>query len=78
MPPKVPQVSGEEVIKALQRLGFEPVRQHGSHVVLKKQLYNREVGCVVPLHRGRNIAVGTLRSILRQAEITLEDFLEVL
>jgi predicted RNA binding protein YcfA (HicA-like mRNA interferase family) len=78
MPPRMPQVSGEDIVKALQRLGFEPVRQRGSHVVLKKQLHDREVGCVVPLHHGHNIAPGTLRSILRQAEITLEELLEAL
>jgi predicted RNA binding protein YcfA (HicA-like mRNA interferase family) len=74
MPPKLPVVSGEEVIRALKRLGFVAVRQRGSHVVLKKQTPAGEVGCVVPLHQ--ELAIGTLRSILRQANVTSEDFME--
>jgi predicted RNA binding protein YcfA (HicA-like mRNA interferase family) len=38
MPPKLRPVSGEETIRVLKRLGFVPVRQRGSHVVLKKQI----------------------------------------
>ena len=50
------------------------MRQRGSHVVLKKQLPSgRAIGCVVPLYQ--ELAIGTLRSILRQAEITPEEFM---
>lgn len=48
--PKLRRVSGEEAIRALERLGFSQVRRRGSHVVLKKQTPQGEVGCVVPLH----------------------------
>lgn len=68
------RVSGVEVVRALERLGFVPVRQRGSHVVLKKQTYEGEVGCVVPLHR--ELAIGTLRGILRQAHVTVEEFIK--
>ena len=74
--PKLRRVSGQEAIQALERLGFEPVRQRGSHVVLKKQTKEGPVGCVVPLHR--ELAIGTLRGILRQAGITPEEFMDVL
>jgi len=74
--PKLRRVSGKEAIRALERLGFERVRQRGSHVVLKKQTSEGAVGCVVPLHR--ELAVGTLRGILRQARITPEEFMESL
>ncbi len=70
--PKLRRVSGTEAIHALERLGFEQVRQRGSHVVLKKHTAQGTVGCVVPLHR--ELAVGTLYSILKQAEVTVEDF----
>jgi predicted RNA binding protein YcfA (HicA-like mRNA interferase family) len=70
--PKLPLVSGQEVIRALERLGFVAVRQRGSHVVLKKQTPDGEIGCVVPLHR--ELAPGTLRGILKLAKITQEDF----
>jgi predicted RNA binding protein YcfA (HicA-like mRNA interferase family) len=58
----------------LERLGFAQVRQRGSHVVLKKQVSEGEVGCVVPLHR--ELAIGTLRGILRQAKVTPDEFME--
>ena len=74
MSPKLRRVSGDETIRMLKRLGFVQVRQRGSHVVLKKQLPDGEVGCVVPLHQ--ELAMGTLRGILRQADITPETFME--
>ena len=61
-------------MRALERLGFVRVRQLGSHVVLKKDVGNGERMCVVPLH-GRQLAVGTLRSILRQADVTPDEFM---
>ena len=73
MPPKLRRMSGEEAIKVLRRLGFMPVRQHGSHVVLKKREAQEEITCVVPLHH--ELAIGTLRSILRQARVTPEEFM---
>lgn len=72
--PKLRRVSGQEVVRALERLGFAQVRQRGSHVVLKKQTPEGDVGCVVPLHR--ELAIGTLRGILRQARITTDKFME--
>lgn len=75
MPPKLPRISGEETIRILQRLGFVAIRQRGSHVVLKKRTSasKAEITCVVPLHR--ELAIGTLRGILRQAQVTPEQFL---
>ena len=74
--PKLRRVSGQETIRALERLGFVQVRQRGSHVILERRTPNGEVGCVVPLHR--ELAVGTLRGVLRQARVTPEDFMESL
>ena len=71
--PKLRRVSGAEAIRALERLGFEQIRQRGSHVILKKQTAQGAVGCVVPLHR--ELAIGTLRGILKQAGVTVEDFM---
>lgn len=83
--PKLPRVPAAEVIRALERMGFVKVRQRGSHVILKKQLpvdeeserESTEVGCVVPLHR-KDIAIGTLKSILNQAGISVEEFIKYL
>lgn len=72
--PELRKVSGEEAIKALQRLGFRRVRQRGSHVILKKSTPSGEIGCVVPLHN--QLKIGTLHGILKLANVTPEEFLE--
>ena len=72
--PKLRPVSGEEAIRALERLGFRQVRQRGSHVILKRETAQGVVGCVVPLHR--ELAIGTLRGVLQQANLTPEEFME--
>ncbi|MGH9508988.1 MAG: type II toxin-antitoxin system HicA family toxin [Terriglobales bacterium] len=74
--PKLPRISGAEAIRALGRLGFQEARQRGSHVVLRKQRPEGDIGCVVPLHR--ELAPGTLRGILKQAKVSLEEFLKQL
>lgn len=72
--PKLPRISSKEAIRALERLGFEQVRQTGSHVVMKKQTEEAEIGCVVPMHN--ELKVGTLSGILKQAQVTREEFIE--
>ena len=74
--PKLRRASGEETIRALERLGFVRVRQRGSHVILKKQTPQGAIGCVVPLHR--ELAVGTLHGILQMAKVSSEDFMNSL
>ncbi len=74
--PELRRVSGAETIRALERLGFTRVRQRGSHVILKKETPDGEIGCVVPLHR--ELAIGTLRGVLKQAHISPDEFLESL
>jgi len=70
--PKLPRVSGAEVVRALQRLGFVVARQRGSHVVLRRG----SSGCVVPNHR--EAKVGTLAGALRQAGISADEFIAAL
>jgi predicted RNA binding protein YcfA (HicA-like mRNA interferase family) len=72
--PKLNRTSGKDTIRRLEKLGFKRIRQRGSHVVLKKQTTDGEIGCVIPLHK--ELAVGTLRSILRQAKLIVEEFTE--
>ena len=74
--PKLPRISSKEAIRALERLGFEQVRQTGSHVVMKKETEDGEIGCVVPVHR--ELKVGTLSGILKQAQVTVEEFINSL
>ncbi|MGB5136345.1 MAG: type II toxin-antitoxin system HicA family toxin [Prochlorococcaceae cyanobacterium] len=78
----MPRLPASAIIAALQRLGFQVVRQKGSHVVLRRPSSKPESGeasvtCVVPLHR-RDLAVGTLGSVLRQAGVDAEAFIDVL
>ncbi len=68
--PQLPRTSGREAIKVFESLGFVQVRQKGSHVVLRRD----DHGCVIPLHRG--LALGTLRSAIRQAGVSVEEFVE--
>ncbi len=74
--PNLRTVSGAEAIKALEHLGFRQVRQRGSHVVLRKETSEGAVGCAVPLHK--ELKVGTLRGILRQAKVEPEKFFDKL
>ena len=70
--PRLPVVSGKQTINALKHLGYEKKRQRGSHVVMRKG----ENGCVVPLHK--ELKAGTLAGIIRQAGLTVEEFLAAL
>lgn len=74
--PELQRVSGGEAIRALERCGFVHARQRGSHIVLRKRTPEGNIGCVVPLHK--ELAIGTLRGILRQARIAPEDFMDKL
>lgn len=67
MPP-LPVLSGKQVIAILERHGFEVVRQRGSHVRVK---HSDGRSTTVPLHR--ELDRGTLRGILRQAQLGVED-----
>lgn len=67
--PKLPVLSGREVVAALERLGFVQMRQRGSHVILQRSA----VGVVVPLHR--ELKTGTLAGVIRQAGLSQDEFL---
>ena len=57
-----------DIIKALQKLGFTIIRQSGSHIVLKRN----GIGCVVPNHK--EVKVGTVYGLLRQAGVSANEF----
>jgi len=71
---KLPQVSGAELVRALEKLGFTVRRQHGSHIILRRS--DPFAQTVVPNHR--EIDRGTLRAILRQTQITANDLIQLL
>ena len=68
--------SHRQVVKALGELGFSVVRQRGSHIILKGSYKGIDRTVVVPRHR--EIAIGTLRGILFQAGITVEEFITLI
>lgn len=74
MSSKIPILSSKEVVKILERFGFFKISQKGSHAKYKN-FQNNKV-CIVPMHY--EIARGTLKSILEQANIELEEFLNQL
>ena len=76
MTPKLPVISGDKLIRALGKFGYVAVRQKGSHVRLRHPTDHQRVPVTVPLHD--EIAFGTLRRILRDANVTVEQLLSVL
>jgi predicted RNA binding protein YcfA (HicA-like mRNA interferase family) len=68
--PKLPVISGADAVKAFRKAGWRVDRQRGSHVVMLKE--GSDVSLSVPQHR--EIAPGTLRSLIRSAGLTVEEF----
>lgn len=69
---KLPIISGKELLKILHRNGFDIVGRKGSHVRLKKRVSTKVLVTVVPMHD--ELDIGTLSGILRQCEISREEF----
>lgn len=71
---KIPRISGRDCIKALEKAGFYTVRQKGSHIVVRKN--NPFYQLVVPDHK--ELDSGTLRAIIRQSGLSVEEFTKLL
>lgn len=71
--PRLTPLPARKVIRALESLGFQFARQRGSHAA-----YQHPDGriVIVPVHSNRDVARGTLREIIRQAGVSVEEFLE--
>lgn len=76
--PRLPRITGEELVKALKKEGFEISRQKGSHVQLVKLLSGEKITFPVPVHSGKTLKLGTLNGILRKAGITVDRLIELL
>jgi predicted RNA binding protein YcfA (HicA-like mRNA interferase family) len=74
MPP-VPSVRGERVVRALERTGFKVARVTGSHYIMR---HPDGRGTTVPVHAARDVAKGTLRGVLADAGITVEELQRLL
>ncbi len=70
--PSLPVLSGKAVCKILVSHGFEQVRQRGSHIIMQKALVDSTITVPVPNHK--ELKTGTLRSIIRQSGLAVEDF----
>jgi predicted RNA binding protein YcfA (HicA-like mRNA interferase family) len=71
---KLPRISGRECVKAFEKLGFYFKRQEGSHIILRKN--NPFAQIVIPDHK--ELDRGTLRAIIRHANVSTEDFINTL
>lgn len=69
---QLPNLSGTDVVKAFEKLGWEFSRQSGSHTVMTKD--GEMASLSVPKHK--EVAKGTLRSLIRAANITVDEFIE--
>lgn len=63
---------GEEVVKAFQRAGWKIARQRNSHIILEKE--GHEATLSVPVHKGKNVKRGTLRDLIRDAKMSVDEF----
>ena len=71
---RLPRLKGKAIIRTLERVGFEVARTRGSHAVLK---HPDGRTTVVPLHSSEIIGPGLLRAILRDVEMSVDDFLNL-
>ena len=72
---KLRPVSAETVIKALSRIGFQPLRQRGSHLFMK---HPDGRSTVIPVHPGEELGRGVLMEILSDAGLSKDEFIELL
>ena len=75
MSAKLPVLKPGEVISALEKVGFSVKRQTGSHTVLFKPGIPRPI--TVPVHTG-DVPTGALRAIIRQSNLTIDEFVDLL
>lgn len=73
--PKIPVVSAIKVIKVLSKIGYDADHQTGSHIILRRREHPHK-RLTVPNHK--EIAKGTLKAILEEAELTIDEFIALL
>lgn len=71
---QLPRISGREDVKAFESLGWSQARQSGSHIILVREGHPATLS--VPDHK--EVAKGTLRSLLRSAGITVDEFVDAI
>jgi predicted RNA binding protein YcfA (HicA-like mRNA interferase family) len=73
---KLPVISGKEAIKVFEKIGYTVVRQKGSHIRLRNEINKNNPPLTVPNHR--EIKPGLLRKLIKDANLTVEEFNEIL
>jgi predicted RNA binding protein YcfA (HicA-like mRNA interferase family) len=69
---KLPPISGKTAVKAFYKLGWKPVRQTGSHIIMMRE--NSETTLSIPHHK--TLKKGLLRALIKDAGTTVEEFLQ--
>ena len=70
MNPRLPSMTAPEVVRLLERHGFERVRQSGSHLILRHADGRR---ITVPMHKSKDLGRGLLSRIMKDADLSIED-----
>ncbi len=73
MTPRLPAMTSRDVVQKLKRAGFCEWRQTGSHLSMYNEKENKAL--TIPIHFKKDIPIGTLRSIIRESGLTVEEFL---
>lgn len=74
--PKLQLISVKEAIKAFEKIGYQVIRQRGSHIRMRHKIDNNKQPITIPNHK--TLGKGLLRKLLRDTEITIEYFLELI
>ena len=76
MSPKLPVISGRQAARAFERIGYKVVRQRGSHIRLRDDQNPKHLPLTIPDHR--ELKPGLLRQLLRDTDLTIDEFLGLL
>ena len=74
--PKLPVISGSQAVRCFEKIGYQVVRQRGSHIRMHHKSDSTKQPLTIPRHK--TIGKGLLRKLLRDAELTVEGFLKLL
>ena len=74
--PKLPVISGNQAIKSFEKIGYKIIRQRGSHVRMRHKSDSNKQPLTIPRHKA--LGKGLIRKLLRDAELTIEEFLKLL
>ena len=74
--PKLPLISAKEAIKAFEKIGYQVVRQRGSHIRMHHKIDVNKRPITIPNHK--TLGKGLLRKLLRDCELNIEQFLQLI